>query len=421
MNDYRVPNSWLHKIMTDASVHTVSTLAGKRILLGVTGSIAAFKVAGWVREMIAESAGVTVVMTNAAERFISSLTFGGLTDNPVYRDMFAGDYNGLMAHISLPKENDLILIAPATAQTIARLAHGLADDLLSTLVLAAKIPVVVCPAMNSRMLAHPATHSNLKQLSEFGYIIVEPDCGLLACGEDGAGRLPDWGVVREKVLAEFCLQDLKGKNIVITAGPTREPLDPVRFLTNRSSGRMGFALARSAVRRGAVVTLVCGPNSLEQPPFLETVQVTTAEEMRTQVLSLADDADIIVKTAAVADFRPREYQEQKIKKQTAGLSLQLERNKDILMELGREKSVGCLLIGFAAESQNHEAEGMRKLIDKNADIIVVNDITGEQSGFDLETNQVTIMSRNSRMKLPVLSKEDTANRIWDFVGVHLGK
>ncbi len=402
--------------MTELSAQTISTLAGKRILLGVTGSIAAFKVAGWVREMTAESAGVTVAMTEAAERFVSPLTFGALAGSPVYRDMFAGDYDNLMAHISLSLENDLILVAPATAQTIARLAHGMADDLLSTIILAAKIPVVVCPAMNSRMLAHPATRANLKKLSEFGYIIVEPDSGLLACGEEGAGRLPDWAIVREKILAEFCLQDLKGKKIVITAGPTREPLDPVRFLSNRSSGRMGFALARTAVRRGAKVTLVCGPNSLEKPPYLEIVQVITAEEMRAEVMSIADDADIIVKTAAVADFKPLLYQKDKIKKNTAELSIQLEKNKDILMELGRKKRADCLLIGFAAESQNHEAEGMRKLVDKNADMIVVNDITGEQSGFDVETNQVTILSRESRLKLPLLSKEDTANRIWDFSG-----
>jgi phosphopantothenoylcysteine decarboxylase/phosphopantothenate--cysteine ligase len=400
--------------MTDLSVQTVSTLAGKRILLGVTGSIAAFKVAGWVREMTAESVGVTVVMTEAAERFVSALTFGTLAGSPVYLDMFAGDYDNLMAHISLSLENDLILIAPATAQTIARLAHGMADDLLSTIVLAAKIQVVVCPAMNSRMLAHPATRTNLKRLSEFGYTVVDPDSGLLACGEEGTGRLSDWGVVREKILAEFCLQDLKDKKIVITAGPTREPIDPVRFLSNRSSGKMGFALARTAVRRGAVVTLVCGPNSLDEPPFIDTVQVTTAEEMRTQVMSLADDADIIVKAAAVADFRPREYKREKIKKQTAALSLQLEKNNDILMELGRKKRADCLLIGFAAESQNHEAQGMGKLIDKNVDMILVNDITSKQSGFDVETNQVTILSRESRLRLPLLSKEDTANRIWDF-------
>lgn len=400
--------------MIDPSLPADSTLVGKRILLGVTGSIAAFKVAGWVREMTAESVAVTVVMTEAAERFVSALTFGALAGNPVYRDMFAGDSDKLMAHISLPLTNDLLLIAPATAQTIARLAHGMADDLLSTIALSANIPLVICPAMNTRMLAHPATTDNLKRLSELGYNVVSPDSGLLACGEEGDGRLPDWAVVREAILAKFCLQDMTGKKIMITAGPTREPLDPVRFLSNRSSGRMGFALARTAVRRGAVVTLVCGPNSLEQPPFLEAVRVTTAEEMHTQVLSMANDADIIVKTAAVADFRPRQYQEEKIKKQTAGLSLQLERNKDTLMELGRKKRSDCLLIGFAAESRNHEAEGMRKLIEKNADMIVVNDIKGEQTGFDVKTNQVTILSRARRLELPLLSKEDTANRIWDF-------
>ncbi len=396
-------------------VSTASVLTGKRILFGVTGSIAAFKAAGWVRELSAESAGVTVVMTGAAERFVSSLTFGALSGNPVYGNMFDEDPDRLMAHINLSREADCILIAPATAQTIARLAHGMADDLLSTVVLAAKIPVVVCPAMNCNMLSHPATRRNLRQLRELGYHIISPDTGMLACGEEGAGRLPEWESVRETLLRLFSTPDLAGKKIVITAGPTREPLDPARFLSNRSSGKMGYALARTAARRGAEVVLVSGPVALSEPAGIDTIYVTTAAEMREQVLELARDADIVVKAAAVADFKPKKYQEQKIKKSSAEPLIELEKNPDILAELGGTRRPGLLLVGFAAESRNHEQEGFRKLQQKNADLMVVNDILGSATGFDVETNQVTLVDKNGSRRLPLLSKVETANRIWDHV------
>ncbi len=399
----------------EPSFVTGSVLAGKRVLFGVTGSIAAFKAAGWVRELCAESAGVTVVMTRAAERFVSSLTFGALSGNPVYANMFDEDPDRLMAHINLSREADCILIAPATAQTIARLAHGMADDLLSTVVLAAKIPVIVCPAMNCNMLSHPATQGNIRQLQELGYHIVLPDTGMLACGEEGAGRLPEWDPVRETLLRLFSTPDLVGKKIVITAGPTREPLDPARFLSNRSSGKMGYALAKSAARRGAEVVLVSGPVALAEPAGINTIQVTTAAEMREQVLAHARDADIVVKAAAVADFRPKEYREHKIKKSSAEPLIELEQNPDILAELGETRRPGLLLVGFAAESRDHEQEGFRKLRQKNADLIVVNDILGAATGFDVETNQVTLVDGNGSHQLPLLSKLETANRIWDHV------
>ncbi|HEB68124.1 MAG TPA: bifunctional phosphopantothenoylcysteine decarboxylase/phosphopantothenate--cysteine ligase CoaBC [Desulfobulbus sp.] len=392
-----------------------SVLTGKRILFGVTGSIAAFKAAGWVRELTAESVGVTVVMTGAAERFVSSLTFGALSGNPVYRDMFDEAPDRLMAHINLSREADCILIAPATAQTIARLAHGMADDLLATVVLAARIPVVLCPAMNSNMLSHPATRKNLRQLQDMGYHVIPADRGILACGEEGAGRLPQWESVRETLLRLFSPQDLAGKKIVVTAGPTREPLDPARFLSNRSSGKMGYALARTAARRGAEVVLVSGPVALPEPVGIRTIQVNTADEMRAQVVSLARNADIVIKAAAVADFKPEKYRRQKIKKSSAGTVIELEQNTDILAELGKTRQPGTLLVGFAAESRNHEQEGFRKLRQKNVDLVVVNDILGAATGFDVDTNQVLLVDGNGSRRLPLLSKVETANRIWDHV------
>jgi len=392
-----------------------STMEGRRILFGVTGSIAAFKAAGWVHALAKEEARVTVVMTRSATRFVSSLTFDALSGNQVYSDMFSEGEAGSMAHISLPGSADLILIAPATAQTIARLAHGFADNLLSTIVLAATVPVVICPAMNSRMLAHAATQKNIQILKELGYIVLDPDFGLLACGDVGAGRLPEWESVREVLLGLFAGDDLAGQNVLITAGPTREPLDPARYLSNRSSGKMGYALARTAGRRGAKVTLVSGPVHLEAPPGVDLVPVATARGMLEAVMEHAGEASIIVKAAAVADFRPETVSEQKIKKAGAVPLLSLTPNPDILAELGKNRRTGQLLVGFAAESCNHEAEGFRKLVAKNVDLMVVNDILGAQTGFDVDTNQVSLVTRDGVEQLELLSKEETANRIWDCV------
>jgi len=399
----------------DIPVNIPAMLTGKRILFGVTGSIAAFKSAEWIRNLSVEEADVTVVMTCSAERFVSSLSFGALSGNPVYRDMFDEEPDKLMAHINLSRHADCILIAPATAHTIARLAHGMADDLLSTMVLAARIPVIICPAMNSNMLSHPATEKNIQRLQDMGYLIIPPDSGVLACGERGTGRLPEWEVVRESLISVFCPQDFVGKKVIVTAGPTREYLDPVRFLSNRSSGKMGYSLARTAARRGAEVVLVSGPVALVDPPGVEVVHVTTADEMRTVVLKEAVDANIVVKAAAVADFKPKKSQKQKIKKSSAVRRIELEANPDILLELGENRRMDCLLIGFAAESQNHEREGIRKLKQKNADLIVVNDILGTSTGFDAETNQVILVDKNGSRHLPLLSKVDTANQIWNHI------
>jgi len=391
------------------------TMQGRNILFGVTGSIAAFKAAGWVHALAKEEAQVSVVMTRSATRFVSSLTFGALSGKKVYTDMFAESEGEAMAHITLPRTTDVVLVAPATAQTIARLAHGIADDLLSTAVLACTAPVVICPAMNSNMLEHPATQRNVAILKELGYFVVEPDSGLLACGDEGAGRLPEWDGVREILLGLFADHDLAGHEVLITAGPTREPLDPARYLSNRSSGKMGYALARTARRRGAHVTLISGPAQLDPPPGVDIVQVLTAREMEEAVREHARIASVIVKAAAVADFRPKNVSEQKIKKAGADPYLELTANPDILAGLGRKRKDNQILVGFAAESNNHEAEGLRKLKDKNVDLMVVNDILGEKTGFDVDTNQVTLISHDGVEQLALISKEETANRIWDRV------
>ncbi|NOX81027.1 MAG: bifunctional phosphopantothenoylcysteine decarboxylase/phosphopantothenate--cysteine ligase CoaBC [Deltaproteobacteria bacterium] len=391
-------------------------MQGRKILFGVTGGIAAFKAAQWVRSLVKEEARVTVVMTRAATRFVSELSFAALSGRPVYVEIFSDDPRQVMSHITLAAEADALLIAPATAHTIARLAHGLADDLLTTTVLAAAgKPVVVCPAMNSGMFTHPATQDNLRRLRELGYVVVEPDSGALACGAEGPGRLPEWDVVRETLLSCFAPDDLQNQHILVTAGPTREPIDPARYLSNRSSGKMGYALARTARRRGAQVSLVSGPVALEPPPGVELFRVNTAREMHEQVMRLREQASIIIKAAAVADFRPARSETRKIKKSSGPQAIDLVANVDILAELGRKRRPGQILVGFAAESHDHESEGARKLHDKNLDLIVVNDICGRETGFAADTNQVTLIDKSGRVELPLLSKEQTAERIWDHV------
>lgn len=393
-----------------------NSFAGKRIVIGVTGSIAAFKVAGWVSALAKEEALVDVVMTEAAAKFVAPLTFASLSGRPVFEDMFSAEQEGGISHIGLSREADCILIAPATAKTIAHLAYGLADDLLSTTVLAARIPVIICPAMNVQMYEHPATVNNLKILREFGYHIIEPDSGLMACGEEGSGRLPEWEQVAEYVLRQILSQDLAGQKVLVTAGPTREPYDPVRFISNRSSGKMGFALARTAFRRGAEVTLVSGPTAQQPPAGVECVNITTALEMHQAVMERYEDKSIIVKAAAVSDFRCATQSDEKIKKNRSSLVMELEQNPDILKELGRLCDHNRqLLIGFAAESSNIEEEGRKKLLDKKLDLIAVNDISSASAGFEVDNNQITLIDSFQVVKLLHTSKLQTADLIWDHV------
>jgi phosphopantothenoylcysteine decarboxylase/phosphopantothenate--cysteine ligase len=396
-----------------------SLLAGKKILLGITGGIASYKVAEWVRALTAEGADIHVVMTDSGTRFVSPITFAALSGNPVHTDTFSSADADQIPHIKLAKAAELVLIAPATANTIAKLAHGIADDLLSTIVLATKAKVLVCPTMNSNMFCHKATQDNLKRLKEFDYSIIDPAEGALACGDNGPGRLPEWDTVRHKILTAFADQDLKGMNILITAGPTNEMIDPVRFIGNRSSGKMGYALAVTAARRGADVTLISGPTSLKCPTDVTCINVVSAETMYNEVMKHAEKASVIVKAAAVADFKPATISSQKIKKSGADLSLNLSLCKDILNELGKQKQ-SCdtfpLLVGFAAESENHIQEGKRKLTEKNLDLIIVNDILSEETGFASDTNRVTLINKNENIiELPLLSKEETADHIWNTI------
>ncbi len=387
----------------------------KNIVIGVTGSIAAFKVAGWVSTLAKEEAIVSVVMTAAATRFVTPLTFSSLSGRPVHTDMFAADCGENMTHINLGRDADLILVAPASAQTIARLAHGMAGDLLSTALLAARAPVVICPAMNSQMYTHPATRDNLAKLRTYGYTIVEPAEGMLACKEEGPGRLAEWDEVCAVLARILRPQDLVGQKVLVTAGPTREAIDPARFLSNRSSGKMGYALAWAAAGRGAEVVLVSGPTALPPPAGVGFISVTSADEMYAAVLAEAETAGIVIKAAAVADYRPKEYAAEKVKKDQIGASLELARNPDILLELGRRKKTGQLLVGFAAESGNLEACGRAKLAAKNLDLIAVNSISNSATGFAVDTNQVLLVDPQGATLLPWCSKDETAEMIIDAI------
>ena len=396
----------------------MSLLTGKKILFGVTGGIAAYKAADWVRALGREEARVNVVQTAASTKFVTPLTFAALSGNQVHTDIFEDDSEPSIPHIDLARDCDLLIIAPATAQTIAGLAGGMANNLLTTIALATKAPIIIFPAMNSNMYLHPATQKNLQKLRQYNYSVILPGSGAMACGEEGPGRLPEWPTAREHIAAVFCQKDLQGIKFLITAGPTLEDLDPVRFLSNRSSGKMGYALAKAAWQRGGDVVLISGPCHLPPPPEVKTIKVRSAAEMYNAVYEEADKAQVIIKAAAVSDYRPNQQEENKIKKGTKHIKLPLTANLDILKSLGERKGNQNqpILIGFAAESQDHIHEGLKKLTAKNLDMIIVNDIISKQTGFAGDTNQVTIIdSKGSHEKLPLLSKDQTARVIIDRV------
>ncbi len=364
-----------------------------------------------------EGALVRVVMTRAAESFISPLTFEALSGEKVLTEEdFLRGWPDPIPHISNARWAEAIIIAPATAATIARLAQGEADSLLVATVMASQAPVLVCPAMNASMFNHPATQRNLQMLESYGYRVLKPEEGPLACGEEGQGRLPDWPTIREEVLSIFSPQDLKGKKILISAGPTREPLDPVRFISNRSSGKMGYALARAARRRGAEVVLVSGPVSLAPPPGVKVIFVETAEEMAREMLSRASWAEVIIMAAAVADYRPLKISKSKIKKERQEMEIRLSKTKDILAELGKNKRPGQIVIGFAAETENLLPRASQKLKQKAIDIIVANRVGQPGIGFESDTNQVTILSpKKPPSEIRLAPKEEIADKIYDYL------
>ena len=391
-------------------------LKGKEIVLGVTGGIAVYKAAELVRLLIKEEANVHVAMTQNAQEFVTSLTFQTLSGNPVVTELFALIEDEKIGHIALADLAELILILPATANIIGKIANGIADDFLSTMVMASKAPVFFAPSMNVKMWENQALQKNIQILLERGYQIIEPGEGELACHWYGKGRLAELDEVVEKVEDLFSQKDLKGEKILVTAGPTQEPIDPVRFITNRSSGKMGYALAIVARRRGAEVILVTGPTLLSLPrKDIEVVPVRTAAEMREAVLSHMEKCTAVIKAAAVSDYRPRVISQTKLKKAEPQYSLELERTADILEEIGKKKG-DRIVVGFAAETENLVAHAHKKLVEKNLDFIVVNDVTEPGSGFSSDTNQVKILFPSGEVKdLPVMSKEEVSQFILDDV------
>lgn len=393
-----------------------------KIALGVTGGVAAYKAAELVRRLQQEKLDVQVVMTRAAQEFITPLTFAALTGQKVITDLFSAagaapaNVESAIEHIAVAQRIDLLVVAPATADILGKFAHGIAEDFLSTLYLATKAPVVVAPAMNVNMWDHPATQENLAALRARGVHVVDPDEGYLACGMTGAGRLAATETIAWKVCEVLGLRhDFAGQTVLVSAGPTCEDIDPVRFLTNRSSGKMGYALAEAAQRRGAHVVLVSGPTELKIPEGVDWVPVRATEQMHRTVLERAREANVAIMAAAVSDYRPAAAQDSKIKRGSGGFTLELEPTPDILAELGREKG-NRVLVGFAAETNSVAENARGKLARKGADMIVANDVTQEGAGFDTDTNIVTLYSRDGReVPLPKMSKLDVANRILDQV------
>lgn len=388
-------------------------MRGKKVLLGVTGGIAAYKSAELVRLFVRDGAQVRVVMTKNAQEFITPLTLQTLSGHPVYRETFSLIRDLDIAHIALAEEADVLVIAPATANVIGKIAAGLADDLLTTVIMATRAPVLICPAMNTRMYENVIVQENMRKLAERGYHLMEPGTGELACKSEGAGRLPDPPDIVDEVRSMLTVKDLAGETVLVTAGPTREPFDPVRFITNYSTGKMGYALAARARRRGATVILVSGPTALPVPGGVAFVPVSSAVEMRDAVMRNLKRATIIIKSAAVADYRPAVFAEEKIKKKNGSLSIHLERNPDIIAEIGKKKK-DRVLIGFAMESENLMENAQAKMLDKKMDLIVANDLRQEGAGFQSDTNIVKILDREGGVEaLPLMDKSDVADRILD--------
>ena len=390
-------------------------MKGKKILLAVTGGIAAYKSAELIRLFIKNDAQVKVLMTKNAQEFITPLTLQTLSSHPVYRETFSLIKDFDIAHIALAQEADILVIAPATANIIGKIAAGLADDLLTTVVMATKAPVLICPSMNTNMYEIVIVRENIQKLTSRGYHMMEADSGELACKSEGVGRLPELSDIVEEVKSILTEKDLVGETVLVTAGPTREPLDPVRFITNYSSGKMGYALASRARRRGASVILISGPTVLSVPRGVTYVPVSTAVEMRHAVMKNLKQSTIVIKSAAVADYRPSVCADAKIKKKDGPWTLYLERNPDIIAEIGKKKKER-ILIGFAMESEDLIKNAKAKMLAKNMDLIVANDVKQKDAGFQSDTNIVKILDRDGGIEeLPVMDKMDVADRILDRV------
>ena len=389
----------------------------KCVVIGVTGGIAVYKALDVISALRKKDIEVHVIMTESASKFVNPLTFQSISQNMVVTDMFAEPKAWEIQHISLAQKADLMLVAPATANIIGKISNGIADDMLSTTIMATKAKVLIAPAMNTNMYENKIVQNNISKLKDFGYKFIEPASGRLACGDVGIGKLSDVNTIVERVLEELeeKEQDLLGKKVLISAGPTIAPIDPVRYITNRSTGKMGYAIAQEARERGAEVVLVSGPTNLNPPKDVKIINIKTNEEMKNEILQYFEWADIVIKSAAVADYKPKEYSEEKIKKGDGDLNLCLTRDNDILKSLGEIKT-HQILVGFAAESNNVLENANKKLKNKNLDFIVANDITSSDTGFGSEDNKVVILSKNDeKLELEKMSKKEVASNIFDMI------
>lgn len=391
-------------------------LKGKCAVIGVTGSIAAYKAANIASMLVKLHCDVHVIMTKNAVNFINPIAFETITNNKCLVDTFDRNFQFHVAHVSLAQKADIFMIAPASADIIGKIASGIADDMLSTTVMATNAPCYISPAMNTVMYENPIVQDNIRKLKEFGYHFIEPDTGILACRDTGKGKLPSEKVIVDYILREIaCEKDLSGKKVLVTAGPTQESIDPVRYISNHSTGKMGFAVARQAMLRGAEVTLVKGPTDIEPPPFVNVVNIVSAQDMFEAVRDNFENCDIIIKSAAVADYRPSSVSDQKIKKKSGDMSISLERTQDILAYLGEHRRKGQFICGFSMETENMLENSRAKLNKKNIDMICANNLRQAGAGFAGDTNVVTLITPDYEEELPLLSKDETASRILDFI------
>lgn len=392
-------------------------LKGKTVVLGVTGSIAAYKIANLASALVKLHADVNVIMTKNATNFITPITFETLTGNKCLIDTFDRNFQFNVEHVALAKRADIFMVAPASANVIGKIAHGIADDMLTTTIMASKCPKLISPAMNTNMFENPILQDNLKILEKYGYEIINPASGYLACGDTGAGKMPEPETLLKYILRTIAREkDMAGKKVLITAGPTQEKIDPVRYITNHSTGKMGYALAENAMRRGAEVTLVTGPTAIEPPMFVNVVPVISAEDMAGEVIARAPEQDIIIKAAAVADYRPVNPSDEKIKKKDDDESvITLERTQDILKYLGGHKRAGQFICGFSMETENMLENSRAKLTKKNVDMIVANNLKVKGAGFGTDTNVVTIITTDGCKELDIMSKVEVANAILDEI------
>lgn len=391
-------------------------LKGKTVLLGVTGSIAAYKIANLASMLVKLHCNVHVIMTQNATNFIHPITFETLTNNRCIVDTFDRNFQYNVEHVALAKQADVVMIAPASANVIAKLAHGLADDMLTTTVLACTCKKIVSPAMNTQMYNNQITQDNIQKLRDYDFEVIDPACGFLACRDTGAGKMPEPEVLLDYILKEIAFEkDMAGLNVLVTAGPTQEAIDPVRYITNHSTGKMGYAIANCAMLRGANVTLVTGPTNMKKPPFINVVEIKSAQDMFDAVTSHADEQNIIIKAAAVADYRPANVSSEKVKKSDDELAIELERTQDILKYLGENKKAHQFLCGFSMETQNMLENSRAKLTKKNLDMIVANNLKVSGAGFGTDTNIVTLITKEKETELTIMSKDDVAKCILDEI------